>query len=193
MSSTAANLRPLSPISAAPQNFASGTDPALSGQTPHSLHRRCRGFSVVEVMFAVLVLAFAISTSLATIQVGYRAIDTARNTTLAGQILQSLVEDVRMMPWATTNGMTGVSTLTASKTGPVSDFDTTGSFSATTSATTLLSRFTVKRDITTVSAAPTGMLKIIFTASWTGIDGKSHSVKYTTYYAQNGVYNYYYN
>ena len=50
-------------------------------------------------------------------------------------------------------------------------------------------RFTVTRNI--VDTAQTGMRSVTFTASWIGIDGRTHTVNYTSYYAQNGLYDYY--
>lgn len=162
----------------------------------HSRMARVRaGFTLAEVMVATLVLAFAIATSITTLAVGFRQLDTARNTTLAGQVLQSLVEDVRLMPYSTTGGVTGISALPTSLEGPVGTFDSTNSFTSLgTQASAMLSRFTVKRTIAGPSVTgQAGMYKITFEAQWSGIDGKSHTVKYTTYYAQNGLYDYYYN
>jgi hypothetical protein len=141
-------------------------------------------------MAAVFVMALAISTSITTLQVGFRSIDTARNTTLAGQILQSMIEDIRLRPWSDINDSTK---FPASTTGPISTFDTTNSFSGFSgTAAAMLKRFTFNRTVSNVSGQ-TGMKVIVLKANWTGIDGKSHSVKYTTYYAQNGLYDYYYN
>ncbi|MDE3084384.1 MAG: prepilin-type N-terminal cleavage/methylation domain-containing protein, partial [Verrucomicrobiota bacterium] len=45
------------------------------------------GFTILEVMMAAFVMALVLATSLIVIQRGFQAIDTARYTTLAGQIL----------------------------------------------------------------------------------------------------------
>lgn len=144
-------------------------------------------------MVATFVMAMAIATSITTLAVGFRQLDTARNTTLAGQILQSLVEDVRLMPYSTTGGITGISNLPAQTSGGVSTFDSTNSFASLgATATAMLSRFTITRTVATVTGQA-GMYKITFAAQWSGIDGKIHTLQYTTYYAQNGLYDYYYN
>jgi hypothetical protein len=143
-------------------------------------------------MIASCIMALAISTAVTTLQYGYRQIDTARNTTLAGQILQSLIEDVRMRPWATGSGTTGVIDLTNVTDQPLSVLDTTGSFNFNSTATTILTRFTFSRSISDV----TGMVdikKIVLTAKWKGVNGQSHTVTYTTYYAKNGLWDYYNN
>jgi hypothetical protein len=151
-----------------------------------SARRSMAAFTIMEVAMATFVMALAISTSVTTLQVGYRSIDTARNMTLAGQILQSMIENVRLKQW------TEISALPATTSGPISTFDSTGSFTSfSTTATQMLSRFTFKREVNDVSGQ-TGLKKIVFTATWTAIDGRSLSVQYTTYYAQNGLYDYYY-
>jgi Tfp pilus assembly protein PilV len=152
-----------------------------------SVIRRVRqgGFTIMEVLMATFVMALAISTSVTTLQVGYRSIDTARNMTLAGQILQSMIEDIRLKQWTEINSMA------ASTTGSISTFFASGSFGSSATATRMLSRFTFNRAVSDVSGQ-TGIKRIVLTATWTGIDGRSTSVKYTTYYAQNGLYDYYY-
>src|SRR4051794_27675334 len=62
--------------------------------------RRTGGFTIFEVMAAAIVMAFAIATSITTLQRGYRTIDLARSTTIAGQLLQSVMEDLRLQTWA---------------------------------------------------------------------------------------------
>lgn len=149
------------------------------------------GFTIVEVMVAVMVMALVISTSITTLQSGFRAIDTARNTTTAGQVLQSLVEDLRLQTW------TAISSLPATLSGKLSDFDTvsghiqSGSFTGYSAAeAAVLNRFTITRTVADATGQ-SGMKVIVFTATWQGIDGRTHTVNYTTYYAQNGLYAYY--
>lgn len=135
---------------------------------------------------AVIVMALAISTSIAVMEQGMRTIDTARSTTIAGQILQSMMEDLRLQTWAqigtlqaaANNGTTGNVTIDSSFTG----YDAT--------ATALLSRFTITRTISD-DGTQTGMKIIVLTATWTGIDGRAHTVQYTSYYAQHGLYDFY--
>jgi Tfp pilus assembly protein PilV len=156
----------------------------IRGRT--SARRAAQGFTVVEVLMATFVMALAISSSVTTLQVGYRSIDTARNMTLAGQILQSMIEDIRLKQYAE------ILTMPARTTGPIATFDTTGSFTGfSTTAARMLNRFTFTRTIGDVTGQ-SGMKVIVLTATWVAIDGRSSSVNYTTYYAQNGLYDYYY-
>src|SRR3954470_18211405 len=59
-----------------------------------------RGFTIVEVTMAAFVLALGITTSITTMQYGMRMVDTARNMTLAGQIMQSEMEILRLQNWS---------------------------------------------------------------------------------------------
>ena len=58
------------------------------------------GFTLLEVMIGSIVMVLAISSSLIVLVHGMRAIDNARYTTLAGQILQSQMEKLRLLSWS---------------------------------------------------------------------------------------------
>lgn len=153
--------------------------------------RRARGFTLVEVMMATFVMAIVISTSITAMQSGFRMIDTARRTTLAGQVLQSLVEDLRLQTWSVVNALPGTTT------GHLSDFDTTsgriqsGSFIGYSNpGAAFLNRFTVVRTVSDVPGQD-GLKEIVFTATWVGAAGMSHTLSYTTYYARDGLYAFY--
>src|SRR4051812_36537937 len=63
-------------------------------------HRARRGFTILEVMSAATILVLVIATSLTVLQRGMRAVDTARNMTLASQISQSELEVMRLQNWS---------------------------------------------------------------------------------------------
>lgn len=149
---------------------------------PAGRRSRTRGFTIAEVMVASLVMALAITSSITTLEYGFRAIDNARYTTLAGQILQSQMEKIRLLNWAQ---------LTNTTTGPGAFPTFTPDISATTSAQ--LARFTCQQSLADAPAPFNGTMKIItLTATWTGIDNKSHSLSYQTRYAQNGLSDFFY-
>lgn len=140
---------------------------------------------------ATMVMAFGISTSLTVLQYGFRAMDTARNTTIAGQILQSVMEDLRMLPWSVTSPSTAtsISALEATNNNVAGNVTLGSSFTAGDAAVAaMVSRFTVTRNITDVS---TDIKCITLTATWTGIDNRSHSLTYSSYYAKNGLRDYF--
>ena len=138
---------------------------------------------MVEVLVAAAVMIFGIATSLTTITYGMRSIDNARYQTLAGQILQSQMEKIRLLTWTQLTAATGPGNYPTFQ----PDVDASGA------TTAQLSRFTCTQS---VAAAPspfdTTMRIITLTASWTGIDGRPHSVSYLTRYGQNGLSDFFY-
>lgn len=137
-------------------------------------------FTIVEVAVAALILALVISTSLVTLERGFVAIDNARYTTLAGQILQSQMEKLRLLTWTQ---------LCATSSGSfTTDLDT--------SASGQLANFTaLTQTITDVTspAVMTGTAKdITLTATWKGTDGRSRTLTYYTRYVQNGISDFFY-
>jgi Tfp pilus assembly protein PilV len=138
--------------------------------------RRRKGFTIFELAMAVMIMAFALMTSLTVIQMGLRAMDTARNTTIAAQLLQSVMEDMRMLPWSATSPQNSISSLEAAASN-----NTTGNVTLDASftngdaaAVAMVSRFTLTRNITDIDAS---MKMIDLTATWRGIDGRTHTLK----------------
>jgi hypothetical protein len=163
---------------------------AMSGHartSPLRVTRRSsqrRGFTVFEVLLAATMLVLVISTSLSVLQSGMRAVDTARNMTLASQICQSAIEVHRLQNW------TQISALSSSATVSVSSVISSGT--GTTLDTTLsafTSLFTCTRTVTTPK---TNMRVITITVSWRGNDGRAHSVSTQARYAKNGLNDYIY-
>jgi Tfp pilus assembly protein PilV len=152
-------------------------------------HRRQAGFTIFELSMAVMVMAFALATSLTVIQMGLRAMDTARNTTIAAQLLQSVMEDLRMLPWSATSPQNSISSLeAASANNTRGNVTLDASFTNNDSAAAaMVNRFTLTRNITDIDAS---MKMIDLTAQWTGIDGRAHSLKYSSYYGKNGLHDY---
>ena len=144
---------------------------------PAPVPRAPAAFTILEVMMAAIVMAFAITTAITTLQRGFLALDTARNTTLAGQIMQSELERMRLKDWTTVNAYpAGPTTLT---------LDT-----VYTSNAAIGSRFTLTR---ATSDVHTDMKKIIFTIAWRSYDGRALTRSYTAYYGKNGLYDFFYN
>jgi hypothetical protein len=118
-----------------------------------------------------------------------RMIDTARYTTLAGQILQSQMEKIRMLNWAQ---------LTDPTYGPINF--STFTPDVTSVATAHINNFTAAgmpgrfaQTITTPASPFNTQMKIItLTATWKGMDGRLHSLSYTTRYVQNGLSDFFY-
>jgi Tfp pilus assembly protein PilV len=151
---------------------------------------RSAAFTILEVACAAAVLALSLATSLTVLQQGFRALDTARNTTMAAQLLQSVMEDLRMLPWDAAAPSSSITSLEADPgNGTTGNVTPDSSFTnGDPAAIAMVGRFTITRAITDVSAA---MKQIDLTAGWTGIDGRSHTIKYSSYYGKNGLHDYF--
>ena len=130
-------------------------------------------------MLASIVMAFSIATSISTLQRGFRSVDSARNISLAAQIMQSEMERIRLRDWTTVNAYeAGPTTLTVD--------------SVFTSTTSIGTRFALTRTTAAVSGL-TDVKEITLTVTWTGIDGRVSTRSYSTYYGRYGLYDYFYN
>jgi Tfp pilus assembly protein PilV len=164
---------------------------ACKAQKP-LLARTKRGFTILEVMMAATVMVLAISSSILVLQQALRALDTARFTTLAGQILQSQMEKLRLLSW---------DQMTHPTYGPV-NFATFPAEVATV-PTAEMKRFkaggftsrcaqSIVAATGPTSSLATGMLQITLTATWTGVDGREHSLSYISFYGKFGLSDFFY-
>ena len=158
--------------------------PRLPRLSSHGWSGASAGFGILEVMVSATILILIIATSLTVLQTGMRAVDTARNMTLAGQISQSALEGLRLLNWPQ------ISALETFKIVTVSDVISSGS-STPLDATlnTVAGRFTCTR---TVSNPKANMRLITITVSWRGNDGRAHSITSQARYAKNGLNDYIY-
>lgn len=157
--------------------------PSPASSTPVAAldDRPIRAFTILEVMMGAIVMAFAITTSITTLQRGFLAVDTARNFVIAGQIMQSEIEKMRVSPWSTTATVTGVVDYTDS-------FPTIAIDPAFTSNAYISSRFTLTR---TLADPKPDLRQITLTVAWRNYDGRPMSRSYTTYYARYGLYDFF--
>lgn len=136
-----------------------------------------RGFTIAEVMMAAAIMALAISTSITTMQRAFLSLDAARNVTLASHIMQSEMERMRLRDWSI------IDAYPSTETTLTIDPSFTGNAG-------IANRFTLSRSVSTIRP---GMKQITLRVSWRGYDGRQQSRFYTTYYGQNGLYDYFYN
>lgn len=167
-----------------------------------------QGFTIVEVVIAAGVMIFAISTSLIALQYGMRAIDNARYTTLAGQILQSQIEKLRLLSFLQlTDTSNGPFTTDTSKTYYISSSSSWFTPDVGTSTTTAqLSNFKVNgvsnRCLQTIALPSVAdgsgttwdaMMRVVtVTATWTGSDGRVHTLSYSTRFCRYGLSSFFY-
>ncbi len=130
-------------------------------------------------MTAAAIMALVLTTSITTIQAGYKQVDVARGTTLAAQILQSEMERLRLMSWTNIYDM----------------MDTKVSFDGATyfsNNSEVAGKYTITRVIEADSTRPTEVMNITVYVTWSSYDNRSHTRSLTAIYAQNGLYDYYY-
>lgn len=167
-----------------------------------------KGFTIVEVMIAASVMIFAISTSLIALQYGMRAIDNARYTTLAGQILQSQIEKLRLLSFLQlTDSTNGPFTSDSSKSYYISSSSSWFTPDVGNVASTAqLNNFKVNgvgnrclQKIALPSVADgsattwDAMMRVVtVSATWTGSDGQSHTLSYTTRFCRYGLSSFFY-
>lgn len=139
----------------------------------------------MEVAMATFVMAFGIATSIIALQTGFRALDVARDSTLASQIMQSEIERLRLWPWA--NATAAVDSITEL---PASETVSLATMFA--SNPTLAAKFTVTRTVASDPDRPGDVRIITITVAWHGYDGRAQTRSFTTMYSKNGLYDYYY-
>jgi Tfp pilus assembly protein PilV len=156
-------------------------------QDRNALRRLNAGFTLIEVAVAASVMVLVISTALMVMQSGFRALDSARKTTLASQIIQSEMERIRMLSWSRVEQLMVAS--------PQIDLTTIFPQSTETERKVLAQMqktFTATRSITPLTDYAGEIVEITVTITWTGIDGTTHNRSTHTRYCKNGLYNYYY-
>jgi prepilin-type N-terminal cleavage/methylation domain-containing protein len=172
------------------------SDPALAGPPamrrgrPGLPSRRgsvANGFTLIEVMAAAAILAFVISGSIITMQSGFRALDTARKTTLAAQIMQSEMEQLRMQSWNRVRDL-----LTASEEIEIEDIFPQNTETERSILAEMERTFTATRKAAFVTGSGDEIIQVDISVTWNGIDGKPHKRTSSTRYCKDGLYNYYY-
>jgi type II secretory pathway pseudopilin PulG len=145
------------------------------------VRRSTRAVTLLEVMIATMVLALTITSSLLVLKSGFQMIETARYTTLAGQILQSQMEKLRLLSYTQLQGCED------SNNTPHGPSTFTPDLVQTVAGTlNQLNRFTSCTQSITPGST-TNVINILLTATWTGSDGMSHTRTYYTQYAQYGI------
>jgi type II secretory pathway pseudopilin PulG len=131
-------------------------------------------FTILEVMVAAIVLVFAVTSSITVMQRGFQSLETARNLTAAGQIMENEMENLRLQNWTQIQALQNAGQTTVApdpSLGPAA------------------TRFTCTR---TISDLKTDMKQITLTTTWNGSDGRPHTASYLTRYGKNGLNDYYY-
>jgi Tfp pilus assembly protein PilV len=146
--------------------------------------RACRAMTMAEVLIAAVLLGFVIMTSLTALSQAYGYTRHARMVTLAGQIVQSVMEDLRLRNFSEIKAY-------AAQSQPVDFASTlaTERFSSSfTTGITLSGSFTT---LVPSTSAQLGKISVTLTINWTE-NGSSFHRKVTTYFGEKGLSDYYY-
>lgn len=142
---------------------------------------------------AAAVLALGLATTLTTLSYGLRSIDTARNMTLASQIIQSEIEIMRLQNWSQIVALQSAqaSATTPTTIDPTTTITSGSATSLDTQLTNIASKFTCTRLIADISGR-SNIKTITLRVTWTGLDERSHTLAYQMRYAKNGLSDYFY-
>jgi hypothetical protein len=120
---------------------------------------------------AVALLAFAIATSITTLQRAFLSLDTARNLSTATTLLQTEMEKERLLDWATVSSANYRPTLDPIHQGnPL-----------------IAGRFTLTRTVEALAGTSGKMVQVTVRVTWRNYDGRQLSRSFTTYFTEGGL------
>lgn len=141
----------------------------------HSQNRQA-GFTLVEVLIAMVLFTMVIAGGFAGISRGFQLVDASRSYTRSSQMLQSELELLRTLPWATFSAL--------------SDAELTEKFQEQ-----IDSQFGAASYQATVETSLDGgdLMKVKVTVEWSGRTGRVQALSYITFFTEGGVNDYYLN
>lgn len=145
-----------------------------------------RGFTLVEVMIASLVLTVMILSALGALLQGFKLLDSARNTTIAAQIAQSEIEDLRLQPWSKISDPAIIS-----HSGPIDLSASIGKLLGAAEGEALAQRFSANRMIVDVPDRGSKLKRVTIAVTWHEHNGVVHSRSYETLLGQYGLTDYF--
>lgn len=135
--------------------------------------RHTAAFTITEIMIAMTVLLLVFISSIAGLSIGFRMLEEARTSTLASQILQSEMENLRLKNWAQLNALPATAPFSVEVDTALNNFP---NFVCTRSL------YDVRSDLK----------EAVLTVAWITTDGRSRTRRYVTYIAKDGINDYYY-
>jgi hypothetical protein len=139
----------------------------------------------MEVALAATVLALTLVGMIQVIDSGSEMLDLSRKQTIAAQILQDEIDQLRLMSW---------SQITSLPT-PATVISTDATFSTFAQQMGGSFPFTGTRTVTYLEPAPPPpatattvlLVQVSFTVTWTGVTGHQYTRTSTTYVGKNGL------
>lgn len=153
---------------------------------PRRSRARAAGFTLVEVMMASMVMILAITSAILVVQSGFKALDSARKTTLASQIMQSEMERIRLLSWSDIAAMPEKGDVNLDNIFPKNTPEQIKVFD------TITETFTATFETTYLEGNDNEVRAITVNVSWVGLDGVRRSRSSFTQYCKDGLYAYYY-
>jgi Tfp pilus assembly protein PilV len=140
--------------------------------------------TMMEVLVASVLLGFVVMTSLTALSQAYGYTRHARMITLAGQIAQSVMEDLRLRNFSEIKAY-------AAQSQPVSFTSTLASERFSSSFTTGVALSGDFTTLVTSTSSQLGKISVTLTITWTE-NGTSFRRKVTTYFGEKGLSDYFY-
>ena len=133
------------------------------------------GFSLTEIMMSMLVLGMVVASTITALRSGFTMIQLARDNTMAAQILQSEMENLRMMGWGELNALEEEESFEIGM-----DFDSR-----------IADRYHTVRRVTADNDR-IGMMEVELEIQWVTTGGAEHNRVYRTLFSREGLNDYYY-
>jgi hypothetical protein len=128
-------------------------------------------------MLSVALLAFAITTSITTMQRAMMNLDGARCLETASRIMECELEKERLLTWANVSNASYSPTI-----------DSTFARDAT-----IATRFTLSRQLTVLANHDSKLVQVTLTVAWRSYDGRHLTRSHTTYFSNGGLNDFIYN
>ncbi len=146
--------------------------PSLYSSDRRRWHSRA-GLSLIEILIAILVIGIVIGSTLVAMRSGFSMIQLARDNTMASQIMQSEMENLRLMNWT-----------------QLGELPEEESFEVDTQLdANIAARYERTRRVTEVRD---GMREVELVVEWDTVGGSRHTRTYRTLFSQEGLNDYYY-
>jgi prepilin-type N-terminal cleavage/methylation domain-containing protein len=174
-----------------------------------------RGFSLVEVMIASLVLVLVFMSCITALQAGFRMVDNSRMANLADQTIQSQIESIKLLNWSYIGGTPpldssgnwyfqahlftdDLAAATTAGSGWIDFLPQIRSVVGNVNSAQLgrITRFrmsVVDSTDPTTAAARTNVKRIKVELAWRGLNGQqTFTREFETFYAKDGASDFYY-
>ncbi|SDS23106.1 prepilin-type N-terminal cleavage/methylation domain-containing protein [Opitutus sp. GAS368] len=151
---------------------------------PRAVRRRQNGMTILEVMIASVLLVLVIGSSISALSAGLAYVRHARMTTLAGQITQSVMENLRLNNYANITTYAGRAQPVA-----LNSFISADNFSSNmTTGLTVNGAFTI---LVASGSGTLGESQVVITITWPE-NGVTYTRKTMSIFTEKGLSDYIY-